>query len=263
MIMRSWGSEEVKYLEKHYCAGDPIDETAHYLCRSDSSIVNKAKALSLKRSYKYYKPKYNVNFFDQDNWGHELAYVTGLVTSDGHISKPPRKFVDLEMCDRDVIENVKILTEYRNKILSKWDGDINHSVSYYISFRGKKIWDFFINLGLDNSKSKTAVMPIIPDQYMWSFLRGELDGDGGIYVDRGTYYPRVEISGTKALIESIMDYIGFNGSFYSKFGNITWCARYSGKNAMQLLYKMYGDSNELTRMDRKYKKYLNILRNRR
>jgi len=256
--MSKWFNFELEYLEYHYVDGDPVQSIGEVLGRSTKSILSKATYLNLFREYKPFKQPYDEDFFNKNAWTKELAYTVGIVITDGHVSKFPKKFIDIEMCDKDVLEKIARSINYTGNILEKSDGNIKHNNSYYVRLSGKKVWDFFTDLGLNNRKSYTCILPNIPHKFMKSFLRGVCDGDGSINIDK-CGNPRVEISGTKQFIEGIIAVVPIKGSFYSKLGGNTYCIKYSSKNALSFLHLIYEDSNESIRMSRKYSKYLDVL----
>jgi hypothetical protein len=248
----------VDYLTLHYSEGDSLESISCNLDRSFKSILSRAKLLRLKRGYRYYKKPYNVSVFNDKSWNRGLAYFVGIIATDGHVSKLPKRYVVLELCDKDVIDKVTKFTSYEGNVLEKWDGNPNHSKSYYVRFCGNEVWSLLRNLGIDNKKSYTLVFPSIPEAFVFDFLRGVIDGDGSISIDRKGN-PRVEISGTKEFINGLYGKVRLSGSVYNKKGSSVYCVRYTSKNAFYFLNMVYKDSTDDIRMDRKYKRYLEVV----
>jgi hypothetical protein len=207
--------------------------------------------------YKYHVPVYNESFVD--GWSRELAYFVGLILSDGHVSNSNlRHLVCLKMCDKDVIEKVKNITEHKGNVV-EYHTTNGYKPSYTINFHGKKFWDFFTNLGFDNNKSHSARFPKdVPIESVSHLIRGVFDGDGSLSLGRNKY-PFARICGTRSLLESIINLIGFHYTIHKHF-NI-YIIQYTGERAVKFLDYLYNDSTNDTRMDRKYNKYLELISN--
>lgn len=243
---RVWTDEEVAYLVDNY-EYNSINSIASHLNRGYGSVAYKANTLSLKRRYIY---SCNLPFFD--TWTEKLAYVCGIVLSDGHVDCNRHRVI-IKMCDKDVINKIKEVSECTGNIC------IHHSVnkdSYSIEF-GMKVWLFFRNiLEFDNHKSYTAAYPKnIPNVYNNSFIRGIFDGDGWLYLKKSTGCPTVGIAGTLKIVSAIKNICGIQGSIYAK-ENI-FILIYNGNFAINFLNYIY--DNASIYMDRKYDKYLNVL----
>jgi len=256
--IKVWSDVELIYLKNNYTIMPPI-KIAKYLNRTYGSVIVKARRLGLRTGYKYRKPMYDEDFFDVSNWNHELAYIVGIVLSDGHVSSSNAYcLVELGMCDEDVIEKIKNITSYGRDILEYKYG--SHKNRYIINFSGKKVWNFFTSLGMDNDKSHTAILPLIPGIYLADLIRGLFDGDGSISTNKN-YYPVASIAGTESVVRSVADNAGVYYNIYShSMSKTTFVISYTGKRALQFLEYIYKDSTPNTRMDRKYNKYLNALK---
>lgn len=253
---RFWNSEEEQYLIDNY-SNMPIKKIAEVINRSYMAIALKAMLLGLKVEYSYHEPSYNDMFFD--TWSKELGWFVGVVLSDGHVSNMPNnKFVRIKMCDRDVIEKLGTLTDYKLNILEFDSKEEKHSASFTISFNGRKIWDFFTDLGMDNNKSTTAFLPDIPEQHFNHFVRGVFDGDGSIYLTEKNY-PYASICGTKKVVYGLADILGIKHNIH-KYSDVTFSVQYTGKRAIEFLNFIYKDSQNIIRMDRKYDKYKKALK---
>jgi len=253
----TWNSKETEFLRNNYTTIPPI-KISEYLNKNYRSIITKANSLGLKVDYKYFKPVYNENFFDKNSI--ELYWVVGLVLSDGSISDPSYNyFVRIAMCDQDVIEKIKNITNHRGNI---WQGRPKGELRkncYTIGFFGKKVWDFFTSLGMDNNKSYTAKLPIISNKFMPSLIRGVFDGDGSLITQKN-YYPTAEICGTEAVIKAIASNFDLHHTIYRCNNKTSFTIFYTGKRALKFLEYIYQDSTPSTRMDRKYNKYLDVLK---
>lgn len=250
-----WGSGEIKFLEENY-GKTPAKEISKYLNRSFYSVTGKAKRLGLKSKYR--PITYNEKFFD--NWSPDLAWLVGIVLSDGGVSNPINgKYIKVKMCDKDVIEKIKTITGYKGEIRPCKREKPHYKKPYIIVIGGKTIWQFFTDLGMDNNKSYTAKWPIgLPDEHISHFIRGLFDGDGSIYF-RNNGYGFAKVCGTKKLMNSISKCIGLHFNEYTNKTKTNYTIQYTGERAIFFLKFIYKDSTKTMRMDRKYNKVLEHL----
>ena len=256
-LNKSWFDFEIAYIRKYYDKIPPV-KLAKNLNRTYSSVTLKAMNLGLSVGYRYFEPIYNEEFFDV--WSNELAWLVGIVLSDGHVSDVKNsKFVRIKMCDRDVVAKIKDITRYEKDLLIHYSDNSKYKTAYSISFHGEKVWQFFTDLGMDNKKSSTAVFPeVVPEEYIYHVIRGVFDGDGAVYLSKNTNYPFARVCGTSNVVGFIKNYMGlYCTKHYNSDINVT--IQYTGKNAVEFLNKIYFDSNKFTRMSRKYNKYLKIV----
>lgn len=112
-------------------------------------------------------------------WTRNLAYVVGLITSDGSLSKDSRH-IDFTSKDKDQIDTFIRLLKLTNKIGEKRIS-ASKSTCYRVQFGHKHLYAFLLKIGLTPNKSKTLGKLNIPDRYFAEFLRGYFDGDGCTY----------------------------------------------------------------------------------
>jgi hypothetical protein len=144
--------------------------------------------------------KINENFFR--HWTNEMAYVLGVIYTDGHIN-PGRKLDPSQktttMSPRLVIAQkqpelllkVSKLMNCNMKLRYKKKRGIAGAL-YVFDICSEKIYNDLINFGLSPQKSKTVEFPNIPKEFVRHFIRGCWDGDGSIYFEgqakiRGSY----------------------------------------------------------------------------
>lgn len=251
-----WTEKEENFILKNYGIVPPI-RIASYLNRSVSSISLKAFYLGVtnKYDYKYVTPSYNENFFNV--WSKELVWLVGIVLSDGHVSnsKLKSRYIQIKMCDKDVIYKIKEIIRY-NKETYEYNPKNGCKISYTITVGGRHIWNFFTNLGMDSNKSHNAIFPdSVPKRFVSHLIRGVFDGDGSITINKGKYLS-CRICGTEKLINSINKHINLYSTIHSNREKTNFIVQYTGKNALSFLDFIYKDSEESNRMDRKYNKYL-------
>lgn len=181
-------------------------------------------------------------------WTPELAYVIGLITSDGNLS-PSGRHISLTSKDREMVETAKQLLKLSNAIGRKARGGESDKKYFVLQFGDIHFYEFLLSLGLTQAKSRTLGRIAIPDYVFADFFRGCIDGDGNI----GTYaHPEsrnVQIrlslcSGSKAFLlwvhETVTRLYGIKGGyFYHQKKSDVHSLCFGSKNSLILLDKMY------------------------
>lgn len=129
--------------------------------------------------------KINKDFFK--SWSNEMAYVFGVIYTDGHLScDEHRKIYQFIVSQKE--------PELLNKLLKLMDCNAQlhhrkkHGISgdiYLLNVHHPQIYSDLISLGLSPSKSKTIDFPNIPQELVRHFIRGCWDGDGSVYISGG------------------------------------------------------------------------------
>lgn len=181
-------------------------------------------------------------------WSSDLAYVIGLIVTDGNLSKDGRH-IELTSKDRDQIETFSKILNLNNKIGSKKSGYNPNGVYYRIQFGNVKLYRFLIKIGLTPNKTKTIGQIKIPDKFFADFLRGHLDGDGyttafwdSVFKNSFRFYTGF-VAASEPHLKWIRDQIkrlyGLKGSFrYSKEAH-TFQLKYAKNASIKLLGKIY------------------------
>lgn len=120
-------------------------------------------------------------------WSRKLAYLVGLIATDGSLSKDGRH-IDFTSRDIDLILSFKRLLGITNKISVKISGETGKPCNH-IQFGSVVFYNWLLNIGLMPNKSCKLGKLKIPDEYFFDFLRGSLDGDGYIRVYNDSVYP--------------------------------------------------------------------------
>lgn len=115
----------------------------------------------------------NEDFFKV--WSHEMAWVLGLFVTDGTISKSVHSIIFAQKDERIL----KLVAKYME-------------ADYVITstYKTKSIPTLVINsreikkdlklMGITNNKSLTLPFPLVPKEFLPSFIRGIIDGDGTV-----------------------------------------------------------------------------------
>lgn len=221
---------------------------------------------------KRYKPKRVQSFV----WSAELAYVVGLLVTDGCLSSDGRHII-FTSNDIESIGNVIRILKLKNKI-----GFTRNKTSevYRIQITNVQLYDWLIKIGLSPAKSLTIGEINVPDKYFVDFLRGHLDGDGSIttYTDKYNAkknkkytYERIFVRFISAsekhilwLRNKIISNLNVKGAIHkTKVRNTSpnpiYIIKYGKKESIKLLSKIYYSANlpQLSRKKEIFNKYIN------
>lgn len=184
-------------------------------------------------------------------WSPDFAYAIGLLTTDGNLS-PDVRHINFTSKDHELAILLKLCLGLKNKIGRKANGNDVRKKYYVIQFGDVVFYDFLLQIGLKENKSKTLDKLDIPKKYFYDFLRGHLDGDGTFY----SYYdPRWRssfmfyvnfISASKKHIEWIRSELnkrlGVKGHVSKSVQSSIYSLRYAKAESLKLLPKLYYDS---------------------
>lgn len=139
----------------------------------------------------------------------DLWYLIGLITSDGSLSKDGRH-IDITSKDYGFLNNVKNLIGLRGKVTAKSGG--KNQKAFHIQVSNRNFYDFLLSIGLMPRKSLTLKEVKVPDIYFVDFLRGLIDGDGGIqrwihHTNRREQWNLRVASGSKKFLERLQNKI--------------------------------------------------------
>jgi hypothetical protein len=113
-------------------------------------------------------------------WSSSMAYVVGLIATDGCLSRDRRHIV-LTSRDRELIETYLTVLgrplRYRSERRRK-------KLVFYAQFSDVALYDWLVSIGLNAAKSFTLGAIHMPDEFVADLARGLLDGDGSVSVMR-------------------------------------------------------------------------------
>ncbi|MFC1807551.1 hypothetical protein ACFL0T_04205 [Candidatus Omnitrophota bacterium] len=197
-------------------------------------------------------------------WSNDIAYIVGLITTDGNLSSDGRH-IDFTSKDIELINTFKQCMSLNNKIGYKQCG-YRKIKCPRIQFGNIKFYNWLISIGLSTKKSKTLESLRIPKKYMSDFLRGHIDGDGSVraYQDKVyknserlyTIFNSASLKHLNWIHESISSLYALNGKLRS--GTRIWQLVYAKKESILLLNKLYYNKDVpcLKRKRDQVKKYL-------
>ena len=112
-------------------------------------------------------------------WTSELAYVVGLIATDGCLSKDGRH-INFTSSDLQLVRTFMQCLDIKNRLGKKKSG-FAETFSYNLQFGNVVLYRWLIRIGLTPAKSKTMGALRVPRQFFGDFLRGLFDGDGSFY----------------------------------------------------------------------------------
>jgi hypothetical protein len=228
------------------------------------------------RKKSVYKKKYNQQFFDE--YSPESAYWAGFILADGNVTRNSSLLqIGLSKVDESHLLKFCQAIGLESELIP--DGDcVRMSVS------GKHMCQSLAdNFGVYPRKSNVCVFPEQIPNHLWShFIRGVFDGDGcvtfGKYTNKQSEQKRTLVINFTGSIE-LLDFL--KNHFYNSIGVVvgrgsfsgippthivgrhkkTGEFSYSGRNAVIILDWLYDNSEEKTRLERKYEKFQNLKAN--
>lgn len=119
------------------------------------------------------KNKVNEDYFS--NWSHEMAWVLGILVTDGHVVKNNHS-ICFSQKDERVLQ---IIANYMaaDYVLTPF-GKTKTTPTLII--HSKKMKQDLELLGITHNKSLTVPFPNVPVEFLPSFVRGVIDGDGWV-----------------------------------------------------------------------------------
>lgn len=115
-------------------------------------------------------------------WRPDLAYVVGLLATDGNLS-PDGRHITLVSIDVSLLQTVAGILKTTNRIRPH---PAPRGTAQRLNIGDKLFYDWLVSVGVRPRKTLTIGPVAVPDELFRDFLRGHLDGDGTIttYTDR-------------------------------------------------------------------------------
>ncbi|MBU2635208.1 LAGLIDADG family homing endonuclease [Patescibacteria group bacterium] len=192
-------------------------------------------------------------------WSSQIAYVVGLITTDGSLSVN-RRTVEITSKDIQLLKTAKNCLGINNKITPKTSGYTGKKNCYRIQFGNVIFYKWLLKIGLMSNKTKKIGALKIPNKYFFDFLRGHLDGDGCIRKYQDPVYPNSQrlyirfysasINHLNWLQEKLNNLLKIHG--YIGPGARVFSLTFAKKESLKLLTKLYPNPS-IPCLQRKYK----------
>jgi hypothetical protein len=185
-------------------------------------------------------------------WSPDVAYVVGLIATDGNLSRDGRHLA-VSSKDVDLLQTVRRCLRLRASITP-----CSGSRCYHIQWSDRVFYDWLLTVGLMPAKSLRLGPLSIPDEYFADFVRGCIDGDGSIvtYVDRYNTFKKPSYVYTRLFVSvisasrSFLDWLRTTVTrLTTLIGSLTvrripkhhdiWCLKYAKRESLALLRWIY------------------------
>jgi len=120
-------------------------------------------------------------------WSAEAAYAVGLVATDGNLSSDGRHMSFISK-DRDLVETFRRCLELTTVVRTL--GTRAGNAVYRVQWCDRRLYDWFLSLGLMPAKSLRLGRLAVPDDRFVDFFRECIDGDGSVLVYTDRYHSR-------------------------------------------------------------------------
>jgi hypothetical protein len=117
-------------------------------------------------------------------WSRDLAWIVGLIATDGNLAKQPRG-MSITSKDVELLERARRCLALSNRFVKSTN---KRGFAYRLQWRNRAFYDWLMTIGLTPRKSLTIGPLMVPDEYFADFLRGCIDGDGSILVYTDRYH---------------------------------------------------------------------------
>ncbi len=184
---------------KMYKSGMPFKEMVPIIGISERAIRNIMYKHGIEMNRKQFsgqprKHKVNEDFFKI--WTNEMAWVLGLFVTDGHVNNTIHS-IAFSQKDETILRLIANLME-ADYVLAP-TGPTKTTPTLLIN--SKEIKKDLANLGILANKSLTVPFPDVPEEFLPSFVRGVIDGDG--WVQKTGYVMNVT-SGSRIFAEGLL-----------------------------------------------------------
>src|SRR3989338_600842 len=187
----------------------------------------------------------------ETKWSYSLAYVIGIITTDGNLS-PDGRHINITSKDLEMVQNVKDILHLSNTFSRKARGGSTDKKYYVLQFGSKNFYAFLLSIGLTPAKSKTIRKVQVPDKFFSDFLRGCIDGDGSINESRHpeSKHAQLRLSLTSAsrtflewMLKNVRRIYNIRGGLITKLDKkSTQILRFGKSDSIQILKAMYANS---------------------
>jgi predicted DNA-binding protein YlxM (UPF0122 family)/transcriptional regulator with XRE-family HTH domain len=218
------------------------------------------------------KTNVNEDFFS--SWSSAMAYVLGVIYTDGNLN-PGRIRESWRAKSASTIPSITVAQkepELLEKILHLMDcdaklyfhkekvyGNTKAGALYHFRISNEKLYDDIVNLGLTPNKSLIMQFPNVPNEYVRHFIRGCWDGDGSVYIEKESR--RIGASFVSGSIEFVDGMVGelvsagfSNRTIYSKNNESkSYSFKFSGSQVRMLYHYLYDGVPDTEYLERKFK----------
>jgi hypothetical protein len=213
---------------------------------SVNTLYRQRKRMGLVRSPNINTVQNEKFFLD---WSDDLAWVLGLIWTDGHINGNTVSVCskDLEMLERIASLTKTLYPPKPRKNKNAWD----------ILMNSRNVCSFLRSLGLENNKTFTATFPKIPSQHRAAFVRGLIDGDGSVCLyNEGYATPRIQVflCGASLIYQGYQEWLSehkIHSALYWNKTKTVWKIQVWRVNDLRRLHSLLYPTDDVSCLQRK------------
>ena len=214
------------------------------------------------------KYSFNENYFEVVDT-EEKAYWLGFLYADGYVNSN-KTSVELGVSEKDLNHLYKFIKCIGGDMKpTKTTKKSNNKVyiGYRVTLNSPKFKNDLIRLGCYENKGDILEFPTndqVPTELIIHFIRGYIDGDGSISTCNKGKQLRIDVIGTKSMLDGIVKSLSIKKNSYAinnkRTNNINYnvlVTQWSGKYANEIAGKLYFNCNIY--LDRKYEKAMQFI----
>lgn len=281
LLQDKYGISPEAFIQRYWTNGESLNRIAQDIGAPNTSLTRYAlrDGIHLKAKHQVYDDRVAANetrqyfvkqdFFDK--WSAEMAWVLGLIASDGCVREKENRWT-LTSKDLECLEKVACLIDYTGTIRKK-----SNRPAYDLRISSLHMVKSLIGLGMTPAKSLTLRYPDMPEEYERHFIRGVFDGDGCITIGEprvNTGHRRANVTfttgsesfahillerlisiGLQPSLETMGPHLQKWGSEIRDFKNPTFHIYFNGPSVARFYEYIYGGVPESQSMARKRNKF--------
>ena len=215
-------------------------------------VFTRTDELGIKSRVVLKKININKKFFK--SWSSEMAYVLGVIFTDGNLM-PLRKRnanynsrssrFSVSQKESELLEKLLALMECDAK-LYRGKQVVTGNPIYQFHINDEGIYDDLLALGLTPKKSLTMQFPEVPSSYVRHFIRGCWDGDGSVFFERDRLPGASYVSGSRYFVDKMVDRLVKLGlpkvQIYSANRSKSYFIRFMGETICTKLFHVFYDN---------------------
>lgn len=262
---RRFSKEDVQFMIEHY-QDMQYKDIAEHLGFTERQVRGRLNNMGYSKTRKF-----NKHYF------HEIdsdikAYLFGFIFADGYVvyNENTRTYelaMQLQSQDKYILDALNKELGGAHSITHKNPQDkiINGVFTRsghidVLRVYSKDIVSDLMEHGVVPDKTHNYVLPKVPDEYFFDFLRGYIDGDGCYYNNHGHTYMHITCASMDVLewLKTILDKYGISTSIYKEKELKYRLTCTDGNTVSDLVNLLYHDNFSLC-LSRKYDKIKHLL----
>jgi hypothetical protein len=185
--IKYWSLKENRILQKYFAEAQKEKILKLLPNRSWLAILANGERLRLRRKVNVPRLKVNENYFKK--WSSKMAYILGFIFADGGIVKVTHNGASDKLGFGQHKRDIDILKKIKQELSAEQALSISGNYVHFTIY-SQKIVNDLKKLGVSYRKSSQIArvkIPKIPKKYLRDFIRGIVDGEGGISFDKREY----------------------------------------------------------------------------